>query len=170
MKKQPKPRCAKCKVNQAAAADAQRQLNEATAALNNKLHYIKFLWEMRRFANLAAELNMQAYEDAQMHARTNHKLLTEAKEEIERLTDKVIALQDERDNRHAENDCLSVEVGTLRQAVEFSDMQRRMAERDRDHYKAESATQAEAILRQQNLLKQWGRFDVVSSQLGGDHV
>jgi hypothetical protein len=95
--------------------------------------------------SIACELSREAYEDAQMHARTNHALVGELRCANEMLT--------------LANDKLKAEIETLlgrqtemQESLFLSDALRRQGERD--------------ILAQQAELARWKPFNVRSKALG----
>ena len=133
--------CANCDSNkkllrlaEARADDATRQYNaehEDAMLLSNELTrtltlYKKLLKE-DGWDELAAELNMEAYESAQLHAKTNHTLLTEARADIDRLKAEI----SERDaDDHLANEHTAKMLELYERDLAHSDAQRRMLERD----------------------------------------
>src|SRR5208282_3768772 len=73
------------KLETARADDATKQFNDSQAQLRIHMKMLVNSREANRFNEFAAHLNMEAYESAQLHAKTNHQLLTEARAEIDRL-------------------------------------------------------------------------------------
>src|SRR5271154_2529452 len=78
------------KLAEARASDAENQLN-------GMREQRRFWMQKYGWASVACELNMEAYESAQLHAKTNHTLLTEARAEIDRLTLEVVDKKAQRD-------------------------------------------------------------------------
>ena len=104
-------------------------------------------------ANRACELSREAYEDAQMHARTEHSLLTEANAEIEKLRKQNLEeIQPIKADLEDLKDGLLKQNGRLLADLALSDGIRRQQERD--------------ILAQQAELARWKPFNVRSKDLG----
>jgi oligoendopeptidase F len=79
------PACPRCTLNNISAKKSEEGLRDCEAQLLEMADFSLAMLQALSYAHLAAELNMSAYEDAQMHARTEHSLLTEANAEIEKL-------------------------------------------------------------------------------------
>jgi len=147
------PACPRCTYEKARADDAQNQFNGMREQRDHWKSLCDACNDGRGVLSLTCELSREAYEDAQMHARTEHSLLTEAKAEIEKLRK-----QNLEEIQPIKADLADLKDGLLRQNgrlladLALSDGIRRQQERD--------------ILAQQAELARWKPFNVRSKALG----
>ena len=157
-KKRPKrminpPACPRCTLNNISAKKSEEGLRDCEAQLLEMADFSLAMLQALSYAHLAAELNMSAYEDAQMHARTEHSLLTEANAEIEKLRKQNLEeIQPIKADLEDLKDGLLKQNGRLLADLALSDGIRRQQERD--------------ILAQQAELARWKPFNVRSKDLG----
>lgn len=151
--------CVKYGCAPAYAPDKKKDLEHELSLTH--IHYQKKLG----IESLACELNMQAYEDAQMHALTEHSLLTEANAEIEKLRIELAGATGESWGYLAANGHLNDYIDELR--AEVAQWKRRKFWWDRYQKQQETITAlTEANKELRESLDRYEKFNVRSKALG----